>query len=168
MNNSKNFQQLRDENIDLGIIGKGFISLYYNENVINHDIDLLKNKKYKVIEIDGDFIFNRNELHFELQNKLKFPDYGNCFDALDDYLIDFEINKKGVVIVFKNLNNVDLKTIHILLDIFACHARRKFAIGQKLLVLIQVNNPKFKIIEPIGAINFYLWNDKEWFESDRL
>ena len=95
MNNSKNFQQLREENIDLGIIGKGFISLYYNENVINHDIDLLKNKKYKVIEIDGDFIFNRNELHFELQNKLKFPDYGNCFDALDDYLIDFEINKKG-------------------------------------------------------------------------
>ena len=45
MNNSKNFQQLREENIDLGIIGKGFISLYYNENVINHDIDLLKNKK---------------------------------------------------------------------------------------------------------------------------
>ena len=166
--NSPEWKQLRDKGIDLGIIGKGFISLYYNENVLNYDIDLLKIKKFKIIEFDGNFISNKNELHFDLQDKLNFPDYyGKNFDALNDCLIDYEIDEKGVVIVFRHLNNLDLKTIHILLDVFANQARRKFAIGAKLLILVQVDNPKFNIIEPIGAVNFYLWNDQEWFEADR-
>ncbi|MDN5478121.1 MAG: hypothetical protein L0G39_14395, partial [Chryseobacterium sp.] len=34
-NHSKKIKQLRDEKIDLGVISKGLISLYHNENVIS-------------------------------------------------------------------------------------------------------------------------------------
>ena len=162
------YKQLRDDNIDLGIIGKGFISLYYNENVLNHDIHLLVNKNYRILELEGDFITDEKELLFDLQEKLRLPDYAcSNYNALDDCLIDYEIDENGVVLVFRHLNKVDPDTIRILVNVLADHARSKFAIGQKLLTLIQVDNPKFKITDPIGAINFRLWNDKEWFEGDR-
>jgi len=168
-NSPQKWKQLRDKKIDLGIIGKGFISLYYKKEIINYDIDLLQRKRYNIVEFDCNNITSDIELHFALQGKQHFLDYmGKSFDALDDCLIDYEIDKNGVVVVFRHLNNLDMKTVHILLDTMVRHARRKFAVGQKLLILVQVDNPKFKIIEPIGAVNFYLWNDKEWFEGERL
>ncbi|MEK8181258.1 barstar family protein [Flavobacterium buctense] len=168
-NSPEKWKKLRDEKVDLGIMGKGFLSLYYKEDIINYDIDLLQKKKYKIVEFDCNDINSDIELHFALQGKQNFLDYvGENFAALDDCLIDYEIDNNGVVVVFRHLNNLDLESIYSLLDIFATHARRKFVIGQKLLVLIQVDNPKFKIIQPIGAVNFYLWNDKEWFEGERL
>jgi RNAse (barnase) inhibitor barstar len=167
-NQIEKYKQLRDDNIDLGIIAKGFVSLYYNDNVLNYDINLLVKKNYKILELQGKSITDESELLFDLQEKLKLPDYAfKNYDALDACLSDCEIDENGVVIVFRHLNEVGIETIHILLDILANHARRKFASGSKLLTLVQVDNPNFKIIEPIGAINFRLWNDKEWFEGDR-
>lgn len=37
-NHSKKIKQLQDEKIDLGIIDKGFISLYHNENVMSSQV----------------------------------------------------------------------------------------------------------------------------------
>ncbi|AZA48510.1 hypothetical protein EG346_10070 [Chryseobacterium carnipullorum] len=37
-NHSKKIKQLRDKKIDLGIIDKGFISLYHNENVMSSQV----------------------------------------------------------------------------------------------------------------------------------
>jgi RNAse (barnase) inhibitor barstar len=166
--NSPEWKKHRDANIDLWIIGKGFISLYYNQDIIDYDIDLLEAKKYKIIEFDGDFITDKMELHFALEAKLQFPGYyGHNFHALNDCLGDYEVDVNGVVLVFRGLDNLDIETIHVLLDVFAHSARRKFAAGRKMLILVQVNNPRFNIKEPIGAVNFYLWNDKEWFEGNR-
>ncbi len=168
-NSPEKWKQFRDEKVDLGIMGKGFLSLYYKEEILNYDIDLLKKKKYKIIEFDCEEISNDIELHFALQAKQCFLDYvGESFSALDDCLIDYEIDENGVVIVFRHLNKLDIESVNILLDILATHARRKFVSGQKLLTLIQVDNPKFKITKPIGAVNFFLWNDKECFEGERL
>jgi RNAse (barnase) inhibitor barstar len=168
-NNPESWKQLGDDKIDLNIMGKGFINLYYKEDVLDYDIELLKKKYYKIIEFDGNYLTTENELHFDLQDKLNFPDYyGKNWNALIDCLIDYEIDENGVTLVFRHLNNLDLTTTQNLLDIFADRARRKFIAGKKLLTLVQVDDPKFKIVQPIGAINRYLWNDKEWFEAGRL
>lgn len=154
--------QLRDENIDLGIIGKGFVSLYHDEAILSYDVDLLRKKQYKIIEFGGSTIATREELHASLEHKLNLEYYGRNFDGFEDRLIDYKIDENGVVLVFRHLDKLDIDTISILLDIFAIKSRRKFAIGLKLLVLVQFDNPNFKMEKPIGAINFNLWNDKEW------
>lgn len=159
---AEKWKKLRDKNLDKIIVGNGSVSLYYKETVLDYDLDLLEAKNYEIIEFEGDFLSNEKELHHDLQYKLDFPNYyGKNFDALNDCLYDYEINDNGTVIVFRHLNNLELRSITILLDIFAFQARRKLADGKKLLVLVQVNDKDFKIIEPIGAINLYLLNGTE-------
>ncbi|WP_291726291.1 barstar family protein [Bernardetia sp.] len=159
---AKKRQQLRDKNVDLSIIGNGFVRLYHKESVLDYDIKLLEDKSYEIIEFEGNFLSNKTELHYDLQQKLNFPDYyGKNFDALNDCLYDYEVHQNGTVIVFRHLNYLDEWSITMLLDIFAFQGRRKFAHGKKLLVLVQIDDRNFKITEPIGAINLYLLNDKE-------
>jgi RNAse (barnase) inhibitor barstar len=161
------FREVRDNNRDLAILSHGGISFYRKTSVLEYDIDLLKKKNYKVIEFEGEFITNRQELHFDLKQKLEFPDYyGMNFDALVDCLIDYEVDENGVLIVFRNLNNLDSESIQILLDVFTGKIRRALTFRKHLILMVQVNDVKFKI-EPVGAINFWFWNDYEWFEDDR-
>ncbi|HTJ51753.1 MAG TPA: barstar family protein [Cyclobacteriaceae bacterium] len=166
--NSINYEKLRDDNLDLGILAKGGISLYFNMGVLDYDLKLLSEKRYNLIEFDGTFITSAIELHFDLQQKLKFPGYyGRNFDALVDCLRDFKADENGTALIFRKLNALNLKSLVHLLDIFSNCSRSELVYGRKLIVLIQVDNKKFNIPEPIGSINFRLWNDKEWFESDR-
>jgi RNAse (barnase) inhibitor barstar len=167
-NRKADFKKLRDEKIDIGILAKGGISLYYNTTVINYDIELLFKKGYAIIEFDGELITDDNELHFYLQEKLQLPNYsGESFDALDDCLIDYEVPQSGVVLVFRKLDYLNTRSVYHLLDLFAKYSRKNLAIGRNLIILTQVENPTFTIKEPIGSLNFWLWNDQEWFEATR-
>jgi len=161
------FKKLRDENLDLAIVAKGGISLYHNLNLINSDIQLLASKGYKIIEFDDRVMTTETELHWDLQVKLGFRNYGKGFDALNDCLRDYEVTSPGHVLVLKKLDHLDHQSIYHLLDVFALHCRRNCAIGRKLLLLVQVDNRKFSINEPIGSLNFWLWNDQEWSVSNR-
>jgi RNAse (barnase) inhibitor barstar len=162
------FKKLRDENLDLAIVAKGGISLYHNLTLINSDIQLLASKGFKIIEFDDRVVTTKTELHWDLQEKLGFPGYyGKNFDALNDCLRDYEVTSPGHVLVFKKLDHLDHQSIYHLLDVFALHCRRNCAIGRKLLLLVQVDNRNFSIKEPIGSLNFWLWNDQEWSVSNR-
>lgn len=162
------FKKLRDEKIDLAIVAKGGISFYFNTTVFDYDIQLLSAKGYKIIAFDDRVITTANELHLDLQDKLGFPGYyGKNFDALNDCMRDYEISATGDVLVFRKLDHLDARSIYHLLDVFAIHCRRNIAIGKKLLILVQVDNPKFSVKEPVGSLNFWFWNDEEWFEGNR-
>jgi len=161
------FKKLRDDNIDLAIVAKGGISLYYNPSGFDYDVQLLSAKGYKMIEFDNRVITTEIELHLDLQGKLGFPAYGKGFDALNDFMRDYEVTAIGDVLVFRKLDHLDARSIYHLLDVFALHCRRNIAIGKKLLILAQVDNPNFSVKEPIGSLNFWLWNDQEWFEGNR-
>lgn len=64
-------------------------------------------------------------MHRDLRKKLDFPDYyGENFNALNDCLSDIEIKGSGVVIVFRNFQNLDKFIAHTLLDIFALNSRQ--------------------------------------------
>ena len=168
MENKKDeFKKLRDENIDLAIIAKGGISLYYKESLIDYDMQLLSTKGYTIIQFDDRVITTETELHLDLQEKLGFPQYGKGFDALNDFMRAYELTPPGHVLVFKKLDHLDARSIYHLLDVFAIHCRKNIAIGKKLVILVKVDNPRFSIREPIGSLNFWLWNDQEWFEGNR-
>ena len=158
---------MKDNVIELKILGRGWINLYWNEDVINYDIELLMSKNYRVENFDCKFLTGIKQLHAELKIRLDFPDYyGHNFDALNDCLsTDLVIDENGLVIVFRHLDKFNIKTIHTLLDVFVSNARKRFISGQKLLILVQVDNPNF-ILPKVGAYNVY-WNDKEWAHSAR-
>ncbi|EAY24642.1 barstar family protein [Microscilla marina] len=147
----------RDKYIDKAIMSDGFIRIYSNKTKLNYDIKLLQDKKYKIIEFDGNFISTKMELMFDLEKKLQFPSYfGKNYDALTDCLGDYEIPNNGVVLIFRHLNNLDLEHVHTLLDIFCTYSRQSIVWNRKLITLVQVRDKNFELTQPIGAVNFYL------------
>jgi hypothetical protein len=52
-----------------------------------------------------------------------------------------------------------------MLDIFAEQARSATLIGNRMLCLMQLNDPRLSF-EPVGATPV-LWNDAEWLNSKR-
>ncbi|BDD05183.1 barstar family protein [Aureibacter tunicatorum] len=148
--------------LDKSIISDGFIRIYSNEDKLDYDISILEKKNYEVIVIDGEFITTKMELMFDLEQKLKFPDYfGRNYDALIDCLIDYEIPNDRAVIVFRHLNNLDKEHITTLLDIFSNFSRSRIASDERFLTLVQVKDRNFELSKPIGAVNFYLKNHME-------
>lgn len=53
--NVEYYKEFWDENIDFFILGKGGISLYYNNNILEYDIWFFLEKGFKFIEFDGVF-----------------------------------------------------------------------------------------------------------------
>jgi len=160
-NNSDNSKRL-----DLQILQNGWTSLYYQTSVLDNDLNWFKNEKYTIIEFNCTSWTNESVIHKALKRTLDFPDYyGGNLDALNDCLSDFEISVHGTIIVFRHFQTLDKKFAHCLLDIFADNSRKRMLFGQKLLTLIQVDNPKYQIA-PIGSTPV-LWNGAEWLDTKR-
>lgn len=74
----------------------------------------------------------------------------------------------GLVIVltaFDSFAAVDRRTAQIMLNIFADQARSAILIGNRLICLVQSNDPQLSF-EPVGAMPV-LWNDAELVSSSR-
>lgn len=157
----RKYHKLRNQKLDLAILARGGIRLYHRDIALGHDVYLLAKKRYQIIEFDGHYLSSKAEILFELEQKLKLPPVGNNYDRFNDYLYDFSIGDNGVVLVFRHLYKLEIEVLYILLDTLAFHVRRKIVIGQKLLTLVQLPSRCFSFKEPIGALNFELWNDIE-------
>ncbi|RTQ45669.1 hypothetical protein EJV47_24585 [Hymenobacter gummosus] len=159
----------RDQNVAVTILARGGVRFYYQESVLDYDVDLISEQGYQILEFEGNFITTKTELLFDLEQKLHLPDWGVAdFDALIDCLREWHPAPNGTALVFRHLNSLPPDLTHTLLDILSHCSRAELAWGNKLIVLVQVDNPRFAITKPLGAINFFLWNDKEWFESERI
>lgn len=154
------------QRLDWSILQNSWTSMYWKDEILETDILWFKNEKYSVIDIDCKNWINENEMHFQLKEKLLFPDYyGESWDALNDCLSDMEITGIGQIVVFRHLDNFEPNSIHKLLDIFARNSRLQMLFGKRLIVLIQVENPNYQIKDVGGAsIN---WNGAEWLNSNR-
>ena len=152
--------------LDWSILQNGWISLYWKKSILAKDIEWFEKENYNIVEFDCKSWTDIAEMHGQLQQKLNFPDhYGKNFDALNDCLSDIEINGTGQIVVFNHLDSIDIKTIHILLDVFADNSRKHILFGERLIVLAQVDSPDFKI-DPVGA-TIVSWNKQEWLDSKR-
>ncbi len=161
-NNSDEWQRL-----DWQILQNGCTSLYWQEYILNNDLDWFKNEKYNIIDFDCTKWTDTNQIHKDLKKQLDFPDhYGENLSALNDCLSDVEINEPGLVIVFRHFHIVHKDIAHSLLDIFARNSRLHNLFGKRLLTLVQVDNPNYQI-DPIGSSSV-VWNGAEWLDSKRV
>lgn len=154
------------QRLDYRIFQNGWSSLYWRENILDSDIEWFKNERFRIIEFDCTSWTTETNIHKDIMNKLEFPEYyGGNLNALNDCLSDFEFNDAGALIVFRHFQFVERDLAHSLLDIFANNSRRDILFGDKLLTLVQVDNPDYSI-EPVGDCPI-LWNEAEWLDSNR-
>jgi RNAse (barnase) inhibitor barstar len=152
--------------LDWSILQNGWISLYWKKSILAKDLEWFEKENYKIVDFDCKLWTDIAEMHGQLKQKLNFPDYyGKNFDALNDCLSDIEINGTGQIVVFNHLDSIDIKTIQILLDVFADNSRKHILFGERLIVLAQVDSPDFKI-DPVGSTTVS-WNKQEWLDSKR-
>ncbi len=108
---------------------------------------------------------------------LDFPAYfGRNLDALNDCLRDVAVGDYGwradtatglvlVLTTFDRFAAADGRTAQVLLDSFADQARRAMLLGNRLMCLVQSNDPSLAF-EPVGAMPV-TWNDAEWLDAKR-
>ena len=80
----------------------------------------------------------------------------------------FWCNATGPVIVLRGFDSfatLDRRTAHTLLAIFADQARCAILIGNRIICLVQSNDPQLSF-GPVGAMPV-MWNDAEWLNSRR-
>jgi RNAse (barnase) inhibitor barstar len=154
------------QRLDLQILQNGWTSLYWKQTILDGDIDWFRTQNFSIVEFDCSEWTNENKIHVDLKKQLRFPDYyGKNLNALNDSLSDLEINETGLVIVFRHFQIADKDLAHSLLDIFADNSRVHILFGEKLLTLVQVDNPNFQI-NPIGS-TAVSWNAAESLNSKR-
>jgi RNAse (barnase) inhibitor barstar len=107
---------------------------------------------------------------------LNFPDYfGRNLEALNDCMRDvascaygWSPQATGLSIVFRafdEFTTVDRRTAQTILDIVALQARSAMLVGNRIMCLVQSNDPRLAF-DPVGAMPV-MWNDAEWPGSKR-
>lgn len=97
---------------------------------------------------------------------LELPDYyGSNFDALNECLLDLEIKETGLLIVLEHFDAWDQGKGHVLIEIIDRAARFHLLLGERMVLLIQVDDPN-TTFDPIKSMSS-IWNRREWFIKDR-
>ena len=133
---------------------------------MNSDIEWFRKEKYNVVRFDCSIWTDEDIMHHDLNDKLKLPDYyGSNYDALDECLEDIEIKDTGLIIVFEHFDQLQNDTRQTLLNIFDRASRFHLLMGNRVINLVQVDNPETEF-EPIKAYHVN-WNRREWYTADR-
>lgn len=144
--------------------------MYLRSVVLEDDISWLIENGYRIDRLDCSAWVDREVAHTALSSALGFPDYyGRNLDALNDCMRYIEVpSEAGRVLVFERFD-VPAATIndfaYVLLDIVASTARDKLLFGQRLITLVQSNDPALGF-PPVGATPVG-WNPREWLDSAR-
>ena len=162
-------KQPEEDKLDYQILRYGAISLYHSLDVLHKDLDWFLDARYKIIDIDTSK-WTPKTAHQDIKEKLDFPDYyGENLDAFSDSLEDiYPADKRGLIIVFRHFDDIasaDKEFSHGLLDIIADQSRRWLLTGQRLICLVQSDNPEL-YFDKVGGYN-PTWNGQEWFTADR-
>jgi len=154
---------------DIEILKDGPICKYFKNGVLDKDIIWFSNNNFDVIEMNARN-WNRKNAHEKLKIALNFPEYyGKNLNAFKDCLGDmYNKRYKGLILVFRHFDNFvdeDKRFAEGLLDIIAKESRIWLITGQKLIGLIQSDNPHLEFPKLGG--NSPNWNAMEWFNDDR-
>ena len=154
---------------DIQILKDGPICKYFKNSILDEDVNWFIENRFDVYDMNTRD-WNRSNFHKRIKQKLNFPDYyGENLDAFDDCLGDMRNPRyEGVVLVFRGydefINNSN-KLAETILDIVAKESRVWLLEGQKLISLIQTNNPNLELPE-LGGVS-PTWNSEEWLNNKR-
>jgi RNAse (barnase) inhibitor barstar len=154
------------QRLDWTILRDSSASIYWRQNYLEEDIVWFDREGYRIVRFDCLSWGNDDFFHADLYKKLKLPDYyGSNFDALNECLRDLEIKETGLVIVLGHFDAWDRGKGQVLLEIIDRASRFHLLLGERIILLIQVDDPN-TIFDPIKAAS-PIWNRREWFIKDR-
>ncbi|MFD3002067.1 barstar family protein [Pontibacter toksunensis] len=151
------------QRLDWSILQNGYICLYSRQEFLLIDTMWFRKARYRVLEFDCTAWAEEQAMHDDLKQKLRFPDtYASTFGSLKESLKEITITGKGMVLLLHHFDQVEKETAQILLDILAKASQWHLLLGQRLLTLLQIDDPKVTY-EPVGA-RPVVWNPHEWLD----
>jgi RNAse (barnase) inhibitor barstar len=158
------------QRLDWRLLLHGPIALYYHPDVLAEDSAWLANHGYLITHFDCRTWQTHEDMHSAFAAQLAFPDYyGRNLDALNDCLSDLVIpDESGRALVFSHYDQLARQLPDVawpVLDILATQARYFLLFGQRLIALIQSDDPQITF-DPVGACPVS-WNGREWLNTNR-
>jgi hypothetical protein len=162
--------------LDYRIVHITFVTMFWKRSILDDTVRWLAEHGYDVVALDAASWNSADHMFQDVAEALDFPDYfGQNLAALNDCMRDvasgdygWRRDATGFVLVltgFEAFAALDRRTAQGMLDIFAERARDASLIGNRLICLIQSNDPQLSF-EPVGAVPV-MWNDAEWLERRR-
>lgn len=172
LNGNRMFFEDDLERDDWPLLQNGAVNLFYKASVFKETISSLTDLGYDIVYVQCDTVeqFKADisiALHWEDQFGYKV--WNGNLDALNDGFASAPMNEKGQLAIachnFEKLCLKDKKLADGFLDILEYQSRNHLLFSERLIALIQTNDPYFECYE-LGsrAAN---WNRKEWLNSDR-
>jgi hypothetical protein len=164
------------DKFDYQLLQGGPINLFQSETVLDDCINELQSLKYAIRRLDAKGLSVPAFLD-SIASTLDFPDYfGKNLDALNDCMHDIASADYGwnaesdaglalVVTHYDSFNSANPKEAQIIADIFADNSRLAMLFGNRLIILLQVDDGDFRLA-PLGATSAH-WNSREWLDSSR-
>lgn len=158
------------ERLDYRLLRDGPISAYFDRRILTEDLRWLREHRYHVDYFDAGSWSSTEVAFDELAARLEFPDYfGRNLDALNDCLSELPVPaESGRVVVLERFDRLYASTTEWawdLLDIFASQSRGHLLFGERLIVLLQSDDPRLST-RSVGACAVG-WNPREWLNSSR-
>jgi hypothetical protein len=150
------FRWLEDaDRLDWDLLRNSPVSLYFSRDVLAGHLGRLKQYGYAVHSFDCSSWSSEEAFHDLLSRQLGFPAYyGRNLAAFHDCLSYIEVSEGGgVALAFLSFDLPFTKFPDWpkdILDIIAVTSRRYLLTGQRLLALVQSNDPGIEI-GPVGA-----------------
>ncbi|WP_433289369.1 barstar family protein [Micromonospora sp. CA-244673] len=152
------------------------VTLFWRTSILDRTKEWLRGHGYQVTHLDASGWATEEAMHRDMAAALCFPDYyGRNLDALNDCMRDvvsYEYGwlpeAAGLALVFTSYDTFAThcpRSAQILLDIMADHSRTASLFGQRLMCLVQSNDPQIRF-QPVGAVPVS-WNDAEWLDANR-
>lgn len=158
------------DRLDVRLLQSSAVTLYHKHSLLTQDVACLQQFGYKVYTLDAARWKSPADFHSDAQRELAFPEYyaanlASWIDCLGELDIPSE---GGVVMQFRHFDaftRAEPQFAHTLLDSIESASRRFLLVGQRLLALVQSDDPRIRF-ERIGAVPVN-WNPREWLDSDR-
>jgi Barstar (barnase inhibitor) len=162
--------------VDYRLVKNTFVTMFWRRSILDETVEWLVQHDYDVVTVDAGSWTSSLDMLDDLAQRLDFPEYfGRNLDALNDCIRDVASGDYGrradgtglvfVLTAFDAFAKLDPKAAQALLDILAGRARSAILTGNRLICLVQSNDPRLGFA-PVGAMPV-VWNDAEWLNSKR-
>jgi RNAse (barnase) inhibitor barstar len=158
------------ERLDVKLLQSSAVTLYHKATLLAQDVSCLQQFGYRLYTLDAARWKSAVDFHADAKREFAFPDYyvptlASWIDCLADLDVPCE---GGVVMQFRHFDafaRAEPQFAHTLLDSIESTSRRFLLLGERMLALVQSDDPRIKF-ERIGAVPVN-WNPLEWQDSDR-
>ena len=156
--------------LEARLLQNGCVVLYHNPFLWEQDSTELVSRGWQFRHVYTAQTGGQDEFYDQIACALEFPSYfGRNLNALRDCLGDLEFPQSGRLAFgfdcFDVFARKDPDGAHAVLDVFASMERSFLLTGQRILLLVQSNDPDL-FFPKVGSFPV-VWNPEEWLDAKR-